>query len=193
MITKYKNNYYQEDIEASSDSQGALFKWADHLLNKHQPTPQPQYKSTKEIRAKFALSMRAWSQFIKIHIYLIKMQDANNHQTISPNLPQPRKKILVRSSGILLPWSSSHPDSEAVPGYPHTNQHQDHQPLPLLFNAPNILQNWCSDSTSEESKSNCRHTQEPLPYFQLTFPIQGPWQSGSKTTSLTRISMIFMR
>ena len=36
------------------------------------------------------------------------------------------------------------------------------------------------------NKFKCSHTQELPCYFQLIFPIQGPWKSGSKTTSLTQ-------
>ena len=54
MITKSKKNHYQEEIEASSDSQGAFFKCVDHLLNKHQPTPLPQHESTKELCIRMA-------------------------------------------------------------------------------------------------------------------------------------------
>jgi hypothetical protein len=49
MIKKSKMTFYQEEIAGSLNSQSALFKCVDRLLNRNQPTALPQHESTEEL------------------------------------------------------------------------------------------------------------------------------------------------
>ena len=124
--------------------------------------------------------MRAWSHFIKIRFTQSRCRMQTTLKLSQCLFPshgrrywQDHQAVHIK---ILLPLSCSYPDTQAVPRYPPTNHHPDHQSF-FLFNYHNILQkslHWLHFWWKQIELQTYSRTSTLFP------------TSGIKTTSLTQ-------